>query len=242
MALLPWQSAIVEQVLPESPGTNRYFLRLPDTQAFDFVPGQFITVDLPIHEQRNKRWRSYSIASAPSGTNTIELLIVRAEPSEGGSAYIWEHWKPGTVVPMRGPQGTFTVPSLLPEESLFLICTGTGVAPFRSMLQHWHQSGTFPQQPIYLIFGGRRREDLLYESELRGLADQYPQFRYLPTLSREAWDGAMGYVHAVYEPYCSQCPSAQFMICGWRTMVDETKHRLEALGYDRKQIHLELYG
>jgi CDP-4-dehydro-6-deoxyglucose reductase len=51
--------------------------------VFDFKPGQFVTIDLPIHEKPNKRIRSYSIASWPDGTNVFELLIVLAEHGLG---------------------------------------------------------------------------------------------------------------------------------------------------------------
>jgi CDP-4-dehydro-6-deoxyglucose reductase len=37
-------------------------------------------------------------------------------------------------------------------------------------------------------------------------------------------------------------PEVQFFLCGWKAMIDEAKQRILALGYDRKQIHLELYG
>lgn len=241
--MLPsWQPGIVERVEDAAPATRRYWLRLPEAERFDFKPGQFVTLDLPISEQRNKRWRSYSIASAPDGMNLIELLIVRAEPSAGGSAYIWDTWQPGAAVILRGPQGIFTQPALAAGESLYLICTGTGIAPFRSMAQSWLQGGARPEGPVHLVFGCRTEADLLYRRELEDLAGALPDFHYHPTLSRSTWEGHTGYVHPVYEALCEKKPPAQFMLCGWRAMVDEAKARLLALGYDKAHIHLELYG
>ena len=74
-----WQTGIVRQIEQATHNTRRYWVELPETEQFDFKPGQFVTLDLPIHEQRNKRWRSYSIASMPNGNNIIELLIVYVE-------------------------------------------------------------------------------------------------------------------------------------------------------------------
>ena len=76
MALQPWRKGIVNRIEQETSNTRRFWIQIPEIESFDFVPGQFVTIDLPIDEKPNKRWRSYSIASWPDGTNVIELLIV----------------------------------------------------------------------------------------------------------------------------------------------------------------------
>jgi CDP-4-dehydro-6-deoxyglucose reductase len=76
MALQPWRKAIVTRIEEEADQTRRFWLQVPELGKFEFDPGQFVTLDLPIHEKPNKRWRSYSIASWPNGTNEIELVIV----------------------------------------------------------------------------------------------------------------------------------------------------------------------
>jgi len=81
--LQPWQDAVVTKIVQETPTTKRFFMALTSGQLFDFTPGQFVTLDLPIHEQKNKRWRSYSIASAPSNNNEFELVIVHLEGGLG---------------------------------------------------------------------------------------------------------------------------------------------------------------
>ena len=83
MALQPWRKAIVTRIEEEADNTRKFFLQVPEVEKFEFKPGQFVTLDLPIHEKRNKRWRSYSIASWPNGTNEIELVIVLLEGGAG---------------------------------------------------------------------------------------------------------------------------------------------------------------
>jgi len=237
---LEWHQAVVRNIQQATATTRLYELELLGLSDFDFKPGQFITLDLPIHEKRNKRWRSYSIASAPNGTNRIELAISYLE---GGlaSAYIFDKVEVGTELSYRGPLGVFVLPEKI-EHDLFLICTGTGVAPFRSMVQHLANHPQ-PHKNIHLIFGTRTTKDLLYTEELRLLQEKVPQFTYWPILSREAYEGRQGYVHAVYESLMQvPKPEARFMLCGWRVMIDEARERLAAMGYDRKQIHQELYG
>ena len=237
--LLQWQKGVVKRIEQVTHNTRRYWVELPETPDFNFIPGQFVTLDLPIDERRNKRWRSYSIASMPDGTNLIELLIVHLE---GGKAtgYIFNEIKEGSELTLRGAQGVFTMPKNL-EKELFLVCTGTGIAPFRSMVQYiFHNQ--LPFNKIYLVFGTRTRGDLLYADEMKELEQKMPGFRYIPTLSREAWDGYMGYVHPVYEELCKNHQPAFFMLCGWRNMIDEARERITAMGYDKKDVDVELYG
>lgn len=234
-----WQKGIVKQIEQATPHTRRYWIELPETESFHFKPGQFLTLDLPIHEQRNKRWRSYSIASAPDGSNIIELAIVCLE---GGLAsnYFFNEVSVGSKLTLRGPQGVFTLPELL-DKDLFLVCTGTGIAPFRSML-HYVAQQKISHRNIHLIFGTRTKADLLYYDEMKELETTLADFKYHPILSRENWEGPTGYVHSIYEQLCADTPPATFLLCGWRPMIDEAKERLLKLGYDKKAIQQELYG
>jgi ferredoxin-NADP reductase len=233
-----WQTGIVKRIEQATHNTRRYWVELPDAPAFAFKPGQFVTLDLPIHEQRNRRWRSYSIASMPDG-NVIELLIVHL-PGGLASEYLFNEIKEGSAFTLRGPQGVFVLPEAL-DKDLYMICTGTGIAPYRSMLQQITRHN-IPHKNIHLIFGTRTQQDLLYADEMRALEQTIPGFKYHVTLSRELWEGNMGYVHDVYERLVADKPPALFMLCGWRAMIDEARQRIQNLGYDKKDIHLELYG
>jgi ferredoxin-NADP reductase len=246
MALQPWRTGIVTKIINETYNTKRFWIQIPEIEAFDFIPGQFVTIDLPIHEKPNKRWRSYSIASWPDGTNVIELLIVLLEGGLG-TTYLFNEVREGSELVLRGPQGVFILPQTI-EKDLYFICTGTGIAPFRSMLHHIRDHNVL-HKDISLIFGTRSQKDLLYYSELKEIEKDIKNFRFMPTLSREQWEGCCGYVHSVYEGLVevkkngnTELPPSQFYLCGWKAMVDEAKQRIVQLGYDRKQIHLELYG
>ena len=239
MALIPWRTATVTGIENETPDTRRFKLQMDDHDSFEFAPGQFITLDLPIHEKPNKRWRSYSIASNPDGGNEIELLIV-LNPDGLGTNYLFNEVKVGSKLTYRGPQGVFILPKDLDKE-LFLICTGTGIAPFRSMAQHIYRN-QIPNKGINLIYGCRKKENLLYYEEFTNLSKNRKGFSYLPTLSREDWEGHTGYVHAIYESLCADKKAAQFYLCGWKEMIDEAKQRILSMGYDKKDIILEIYG
>lgn len=234
-----WQQGIVTNIIDETPVTKRFMIRVPGVEKFDFQPGQFVTLDMPIHEKKTKRWRSYSIASAPDGSNQFELIIVLVEDGLG-THYLWNHVGVGDEIMFRGPAGVFVFPLPI-EHDYFMICTGTGIAPFRSMVQAIHRQ-SIPAKNIYLIFGTRSREYLLYADELKELEKQMPNFHYIPTLSREQWEGRHGRVHSIYQELAKDKPDAVFFLCGWKNMIDEAKQNLLEMGFDKKQIHFELYG
>ena len=239
MALQPWRTGHVIKIADETADTKRFWIKVPELEQFDFIPGQFVTLDLPIHEKVNKRWRSYSISSWPDGTNVFEMVIVL--DTEGvGTNYLFNEIKEGDTLTLRGPQGIFTLREPL-DEDLVLICTGTGIAPFRSMVHHI-KNQQVPHKNIYLIFGCRTQSTLLYYNELVQLQQELPGFNYIPVLSREQWPGKTGYVHQVYENICADKRPAYFYLCGWKGMLDEAKSNLLEMGYDKKVIHLEIYG
>lgn len=253
MAVQPWRTGKVIRIENETTATRRFWIQVPEIGSFDFKPGQFVTLDLPIHEKPNKRWRSYSIASWPDGTNIFELVIVLLEGGLGTN-YLFNEVTVGSELIYRGAQGVFTLPDPI-EKDLFFICTGTGIAPFRSMAHHILNNNV-PHQNIYLIFGCRLLCDGLYGQEMKELEQKVKSFKYLPTFSREddgKADIRKGYVHAVYEEICKEkmkigedgstiLNPASFYLCGWKNMIDEAKQRIVGLGYDKKAIHQELYG
>jgi CDP-4-dehydro-6-deoxyglucose reductase len=239
MALLPWRKGIVKRIEDRTHNTKSFWIEVPELNNFDFKPGQFVTLDLPIHEKVNKRWRSYSISSWPDGTNMFELIVVLA-PQGLGSNYLFNEVKTGSELHFRGAQGVFTLPDQL-EDDLYLICTGTGIAPFRSMINHIHLN-KIPHKHIFLIFGCRTKGDLLYFDEMKKMEEDHKGFYFYPTLSREHWDGHFGYVHPIYMELAKNLPAANFYLCGWKNMLDEAKKNLLDMGYEKKRIHIESYG
>ena len=239
----PWRTGKFTRIEKINEATWRFWIEIPELERFDFKPGQFITLDLPIGDKPAKRWRSYSIASHPDGTNTVELVIVLLEGGLG-THYLFNHVEVGTEVPVRGPQGVFVLPEII-NQDLFFICTGTGIAPFRSMVKHidLHK---IDHKNIYLIFGCRQLCDSLYGDELKAMAATLENFHYLPTYSRENKENEAlkhGYVHSIYHEIINgEKPDAHFYLCGWKNMIDDAKRNILAMGYDKKSIHLELYG
>lgn len=237
-----WYDGIVRKITSIAPNVRSFIIEVPDLHSFDFKAGQFVTLDLPIGEKRMQRWRSYSIANAPNGSNQFELCIVNA-PEGLGSTYLFDEIQEGASLKFKGPDGGFILPEKI-EKDLVFVCTGTGIAPFRSMIQDLKNAGK-THQKLHLIFGTRHESGLLYRQEMEALAQEMPNFKYEVTLSRpENWAGRKGHVHPIYlEQYATANPDVAFYLCGWSNMIDEAVANLIVkLGYDRSQVHYELYG
>lgn len=237
-----WHDGIVRKIETIAPNVRSFHVEVPNVESFDFQAGQFVTMDLPIGEKRLQRWRSYSIANAPNGSNQLELCIVNS--IEGpGSKYLFDEVRESAVLKFKGPDGGFVLPDAIDKDLVF-VCTGTGIAPFRSMILDLKNSAK-PHRNIHLIFGTREESGILYRDEFEALARSTPGFRYDVVLSRQAdWAGWKGHVHQVYlAQYATTRPDVDFYLCGWSNMIDDAvANLLLKLKYERSQIHYELYG
>ncbi|MDZ4773533.1 MAG: ferredoxin--NADP reductase [Planctomycetota bacterium] len=231
-----------------------------------FVPGQFIQLGLPADEvapppdapTRTKLVkRSYSIASAPREHEAYEILIAFVDSGKltpklrgyGIGDRVWHD-------PV--PKGHFTMERVARGQDLVFVATGTGVAPFVSMLRQ-HGSDTLRFAHLVVVHGAREQSDLAYHDELVGAAKRDRRVRYVPILSRESrssdWSGLRGHVQTALEPACFQSRagfaldklSAQIFLCGNPAMIDDVRLRLAARGFITNtpktpgNVHFERY-
>jgi ferredoxin-NADP reductase len=233
-----YNSEVIE-IIDVTPLVKRFFFRIPEMENFNFAPGQFVQLDLPIDSKI--KTRSYSIASAPQGNNIIELVI--SLNAEGlGTPYLFNEVKVGSKLPLSQPAGKFMKPPVTTEVDICLICTGTGIAPFRSFLLDLIHKNT-SHKNIDLIFGTRYEKDVLYMDEMEKLSQTIPGFSFTTVLSREENPsiGKKGYVHQVYQELYADKRPTNFYLCGWKVMIKEAIQNLQDMGYDKKAIKFELY-
>lgn len=221
-----------------APEVHHFDFEVPGVQDLPFTPGQFVSVIDRI--EGKSITRAYSIAS-PRGGNRFSLCLNRV-PDGLVSPHLFA-LKPGDEVEMGEPLGYFTLRH--PGHRAVFVATGTGIAPFRSMLLD-HLPRLKPH--ISLLFGVRYEQGLLYRDEFEDLARRYPSFRFLPTVTRptESWNGLTGRVQthlddalAIRTP--DELESTDVYICGLREMVDDVRQELKNRGFGRKQIIYEKY-
>jgi ferredoxin-NADP reductase len=207
---------------------------VPEVESLPYTPGQFVSFAGTFDGREITR--AYSTASPPRG-NRFELCLNRVQDGYF-SPHLFE-MEPGDTVEMAGPLGYFTWRQ--PVRDSVLVGTGTGIAPFRGMLQWYVESGG--DREITLIFGVRFEESLLYREEFEEMAARYANFQFWPTLSRptESWNGRTGHVQEhVFEAVGGR-RDVDVYICGMKAMVDDLRQQLKGSGFDRKQIIFEKY-
>jgi ferredoxin-NADP reductase len=239
MAQFQTFEARVVRSRPLSEFTKHLELEVDGVTRFGFVPGQWLSVktNTPDGEEMT---RAYSIASPPSENGHVALCLNRVE--DGYMSNYLCGLGQVDVVTFQGPFGDFILRP--PLRDTVFIATGTGVAPFRSML-HWllAESDRHQGNQFWLLFGARHQQDIYYREEFEQLGAQHANFHFLPTLSRaEAdWNGLRGYVQQHLGEVVGMRTDMHAYICGLDKMVKANRQLLKSLGWDRTSIRYEKY-
>jgi ferredoxin-NADP reductase len=217
-----------------APEVRHFVFEAADTATLPFTAGQFVSFTDDV--EGKKITRAYSIASPPAEGNRFELCLNLVQDGHLSPRLFSMH--PGESVEMLPPLGTFTIRH--PERDAVLIATGTGIAPYRSILHAHLREGS----PAFtLLFGVRHEPSLMYRTEFEEMARRYSNFRFMPTLTRPNpdWTGRTGRVQEHLTDAIGDRRDFDVYLCGLKAMVDDVRATLKTLGFDRKQIIYEKY-
>jgi ferredoxin-NADP reductase len=225
--------------VPLSEFTKHLELEVSGVTRFGFVPGQWLSVKATTPEGEEMT-RAYSIASPPSENGHFAFCLNRVQ--DGFMSNYLCSLDEGAKIAFQGPFGDFILRP--PLRDTMFIATGTGIAPFRSML-NWllAESDRHQGHEFWLLFGARREQDIYYREEFEHLAAGHANFHFLPTLSRgEAeWKGLRGYVQVHLPAIVGARTDMHAYICGLDKMIKANRELLKSLGWDRASIRYEKY-
>jgi ferredoxin--NADP+ reductase len=231
-----------ERVLSVHHWTDRLFtFTTTRDQSLRFSNGHFTMIGLRVNGK--PLLRAYSIVSA-NYEEHLEFLSIKVP--EGPLTSRLQHIKVGdTIIVGKKPTGTLVIDYLLPGKRLYLLSTGTGLAPFMSIIRDPETYERFAQ--IILVHGVRQVDELAYHDLLTDHLPRHEflgemvtkQLRYYPTVTREAYRN-MGRVTKLIEsgklfedlkipPMNPE--EDRVMICGSPAMLRDLKHMLEARGF-----------
>lgn len=212
-----------------------------------FQPGQYLTIGVVVDGKLLQR--PYSVASAPkqAGTDGYEFYV-RLVPVIRFTTALWR-LPIGHGMRMIGPKGKFL---LEPEDNRthLYISTGTGIAPFISMVRETMANGD-PRKTV-LLHGCSFQEELGYRQVLQDLqaSGTYP-LQYVPTISRPddprntGWAGHVGRAEAVVADVCREQglrPDRTVVyICGNPEMILNVERVLMERGFPEFHVKKELY-
>jgi ferredoxin-NADP reductase len=228
--------------------TKHIDLEVTGVPSFGFVPGQWLSVKAPTPDGEEIT-RAYSIASPPSDNGRFAFCLNRVQ--DGFMSNYLCSLDEGATIAFQGPFGDFILRP--PLRDTVFVATGTGIAPFRSMLQGLYGIGPSGHRAIgssetrsaqfWLLFGARHERDIYYREEFENLAARHANFHFLPTLSRPSaeWKGLRGYVQEHLPEVVGTRTDMHAYICGLDKMIKANRELLKSLGWDRTAIRYEKY-
>ena len=211
-------------------------------QAFRFKNGHFTMIGLPVNGK--PLLRAYSVASA-NYEEHLEFFSIKVQ--DGPLTSRLQHLKVGdTILVGRKPTGTLLCDYLRPGKRLYLLSTGTGLAPFLSIIRDPETYERFEQ--VILVHGVRQVEELAYEDLITNQLPNHEflgeiisqQLKYYPTVTREAYRNQgrvtdlieSGKLFADLGVPALNPAEDRVMICGSPEMLRDLKNMMEARGFE----------
>ena len=210
-------------------------------QSLRFSNGHFTMIGLRVNDK--PLLRAYSIVS-PNHDEHLEFLSIKVP--DGPLTSRLQHIKVGdTVIVGRKPTGTLLVDYLLPGKRLYMLSTGTGLAPFMSIIR---DPATYEQfEQVVLVHGVRQVNELAYQDLIVNELPQHEflgemiakQLLYYPTVTREAYRNTgrvtdlieSGKLMADLNLPALNPVEDRVMICGSPGMLKDLKRMLEERGF-----------
>ncbi|WP_196782546.1 ferredoxin--NADP reductase [Chromobacterium paludis] len=215
--------------------------RLTRPAGFRFAPGQFARLGLPL-ETGGQVWRAYSMCSAAYDEHLEFYSIVVPEGQFSSRLALLQPG--GQVMLDKRAMGFFEADRLPDGRDLWLLATGTGIAPYLSILKQPEVWQRFER--IVLAHCVREAEELSFQNEIAELRD-HPlwgehggKLQYLPVVTRNAPAGMLSQrIPALLESGelaaragLTMSPEhSRFMLCGNPKMVEDTHRQLMKMGY-----------
>jgi ferredoxin--NADP+ reductase len=230
---MKWTPGVITHKTVWAHGLFTLAIQAPEVSHFE--PGQFL--QLGIDQPDGHLHRPYSVAS-PHGP-TLEFFIVLVEDGRL-TPHLWKMDVGDSIDISAKAAGSFTLSHCPDASVLWLIATGTGLAPYIAMLRTpapWDR-----YQKIVVVHGARHACDLAYQPELANHKHQYGhRFDYLPVVSREVVQGALNgrITTCITDGTLESAAHVQFtadscvMMCGNPDMLDETEALLGERGLKR---------
>lgn len=221
--------SVVDRIVDHNDDTRSMFLRMRKGTQLKSVPGQFVSILIPLGDETRRR--AYSIVSMDAGA--IEICFNQVAGGRG-VGWLFER-APGDAVEFMGPFGNFTLEAPPQTETIF-IAEGTAIAPILPML---HQAREASHAPMFLLYAASDRAHILYSNELASLAQRDANFHF-ETMIVDS-DIYQRLHDEVYRRWIAADTNRarQFYVCGVGKGVIAIRDLLRASGYERRAVHYE---
>jgi len=230
----------VADIIEETPSAKTLRLISKDNYLPPFLAGQYIALFLDAGGIRTSR--PYSISSQPNQVGFYDITIRRVENGLV-SNYLLDEIKRGDTLISSGPAGSFYFNPLIHKNKMVCIAGGSGITPFMSMIREIVECGL--DRTVYLFYGNRRTDDIIFDRELRRISERFQNIHYIPVIEEPAenYGGACGFItRDVLRDTLQNIEDKSFFICGPQGLYDFCLPQVETLGVPRRKIKQEMYG
>jgi ferredoxin-NADP reductase len=230
----------VSDIIEEAASTKTLRLVSKDNYLPPFLAGQYIALFLEVGGIRTSR--PYSISSQPNQVGYYDITIRRVENGLV-SNYLLDEVKRGDTLISSGPAGNFYFNPLIHKKTTVCIAGGSGITPFMSMIREIIECGL--DRTVYLFYGSKTTEDIIFGDEITRLADKFENIRFVPVVEEPAKEylGACGFItRKVLREVLENIDDKSFFICGPQGLYDFCLPQVEDLGVPRRKIKQEMYG
>jgi ferredoxin-NADP reductase/MOSC domain-containing protein YiiM len=234
----------VTAIEPESDSVVSVYLADPDGDAVPpALPGQFLTLRLPTDPTTRSLLRSYSLSGAP-GSHSYRISVKR-EPEGVVSRYVHSRVRPGDLLEVAAPRGTFTLQD--GDAPVLLISAGVGATPLLAILHSLADQAS--SRDVWWLHGARNRAEEPFAAEARSLIDMLPSGHRHICYSRPAPDDVEGRDYQTAGRLSAPVLAALDLprdcdayLCGPAGFMAEVSAALVSMGVDGARIRTEIFG
>jgi stachydrine N-demethylase, reductase component len=240
----PWNDTELLEcamVIPEASNCATIAFRAPSGAWFDYQPGQFLTLDVPI--PGGSVQRTYTISSSPSRPLSMSITI-KAQPDSIGTRWLLDHLKPGMRIKAYGPAGQFTF-LRHPAKKYLFISAGSGTTPMMSMTTWAWDSGEMPD--IVYVHAARKPSDIIFKHRLEQFASRVPGLQLHFTVEEvepfSVWSGYRGRLSQIMLGLMApDYLDREVFCCGPEPFMQAVRDMLDSLGFDFTHYHEESFA
>jgi ferredoxin-NADP reductase/sterol desaturase/sphingolipid hydroxylase (fatty acid hydroxylase superfamily) len=217
----------IDKLVRENSRTVSVYFKPTDVDFYRYKAGQYLTLKVMVHGQ--VYYRCFSLSSSPELDSFLRITIrLKGKVSH----HFYYDAKVGERIEALLPVGEFNLKSNLKDSNqYFMVAGGSGITPIYSMIK---QILVFePHRKLTLLYANSNEEHIIFKEELKGLANQYHQFKYIDFISGQ---------NRIEKHDLISDPNTVYYVCGPDSLKKSITRFLNELSIDRSKINFEYFA
>ncbi|MEP3349655.1 MAG: hybrid-cluster NAD(P)-dependent oxidoreductase [Marinomonas sp.] len=228
-------------IVSETPTTSSFTFKAPSGASFNYKPGQFLTLEIPVED--GVVYRTYTISSSPTRPYLL-TLTVKVHENSVGTRWMMDCLEPGMLLKVIGPAGEFTNSDSKAKKFAF-ISAGSGITPMMSMLTAMQDAGC--ELDVVFIHSARTVDEIIFRQHLSDIASQCSGLDLHFVVSQpnvsKAWGGYQGRINSIMlQAMAPDLLEREVYCCGPEAFMASVKAMLKESDYDMENYNEESFS